>query len=235
MKNLKWLALMLPFLFTASAAAGAEWAAWPADNTPLVIAGIRQDGGSLEVMCDHKYLSVIFSEPRANWQKGQSIDVALGVDDGPNLPPWRAEAMNPSNLGLFDATQQIRVMGQAKTSFRITAAGYTRVIPATNFYGALQPVLQACGESWDHISTGTSTDAFLLLVTWFTTDQPTTNYRVAFTSSKICETARLQVINDAQRVRQEKMDQVLRSGLGQEMAALQGAAAPSVSAICVAQ
>lgn len=77
--------------------------------------------------------------------------------------------------------------------------------------------------------------AFLLLVTWLMHDQPPSNYQVTFSSPEACEAARLQVINDAQRIRQDKIDQVLRSGLPAAVAALEGAAAPSVSAVCVAQ
>jgi hypothetical protein len=77
--------------------------------------------------------------------------------------------------------------------------------------------------------------AFLLLVTWFTPGQPTTNYQVAFSSPEICEAARLKVIADAQRVRQDKIDQASRSPLGEPMVAAAEMAAPSVSAVCVAQ
>ena len=76
---------------------------------------------------------------------------------------------------------------------------------------------------------------FLLLVTWFTPGQPTTSYQVEFNAPEICEAARIKVINDAQRVRQEKIDQASRSPMGEEMAILAEQAAPSVSAVCVAQ
>ena len=233
------LAFAWPLVLVASAAAGAEWAAWVVPNSTDAAAGIiMQDDGSLAVLCgeDHKYLGVLFHEPRALWQKGQSADVVLALDDGPNLPPWRATATGPATLlVVFDATQNIRMMGQAKTFFKVTAGGYTRTIPATNFHEAVQPVLQACGESWDHLSTGTAMKAFLLLVTWFTPGQPTTNYQVVFNAPEICEAARIKVINDAQRVRQEKIEQASRSVLGQEMVIAAEMAAPSVSAVCVAQ
>jgi hypothetical protein len=76
---------------------------------------------------------------------------------------------------------------------------------------------------------------FLLLVTWLMHDQPPSNYQVAFSSLEACEAARLKVVNDAQRVRQDKIDQALRSGLDQHMAARLGVVSPSVSAVCVAQ
>ena len=71
--------------------------------------------------------------------------------------------------------------------------------------------------------------AFLLLVTWFTPGQPTTNYQVAFISSETCEAARLQVIKDAERVKQEVIQN--HSALG----IMAASTAPSVSAACVAQ
>src|SRR6266704_1979485 len=99
----------------------------------------------------------------------------------------------------------------------------------------MQPVLQACGGSWDHISTGTAMKTFVLLVTWFTPGQPSTNYQVAFNSPETCEAARLKVITDAQRVRQDKIDQASRSALREQMAILAEMKTPSVSAVCVAQ
>jgi hypothetical protein len=76
---------------------------------------------------------------------------------------------------------------------------------------------------------------FLLLVTWLMHDQPATNYQVAFSSLDACEAARAQLIKDAERVRQDRIDHALKSGLDQIMAKLQGTSSPSVSAICVAQ
>jgi hypothetical protein len=72
--------------------------------------------------------------------------------------------------------------------------------------------------------------AFLLLVTWLTYNQSPSNYQVPFSSAEACEAARLQVIKDAERIRQQQA-----AGLDQRMAALQGTALPSVSAVCVAQ
>jgi hypothetical protein len=96
----------------------------------------------------------------------------------------------------------------------------------------MQPVLQACGESWNHISTGTTMKTFLLLVTWFTPGEPTTNYQTVFNSSETCETARLQIIKDAERVSQDLSDRYRQSGAPPQIAAM---SAPRVSAVCVAQ
>jgi len=235
---MKRLAFALPLLLVTSAATGAEWSAWVIpDSTDAGASITMQDDGSSSVLCkDHKYLGVAFHEPRAPWQKGQSADVVLSLDDGPNLPPRHATATTPATLLVFDdATQIIRMMGQAKTSFKVTTGGYTRTFLATNLHEAVQPVLQACGEAWDHISTGAPMKTFLLLVTWFTPGQPTTNYQVVFNAPEICEAARVKVVNDAQRVKQEQIDQASRSPMGAEMAELARMSAPSVSAVCVAQ
>ena len=53
---------------------------------------------------------------------------------------------------------------------------------------------------------------FLLLVTWLMHDQPPSNYQVAFNSLEACEAGRLKVINDAQRMRQDKIDQARALG-----------------------
>jgi hypothetical protein len=175
---------------------------------------------------------VVFHEPGANWQKGESVDLVLRLDDGPSLPAWHAEVIDSASLGVFDA-KNVWMMGKAQRSFSISAGGYERVFPATNFHAVAQPILQACGDSLEEGHHSMKT--FLMLVTVFTPGQPTTNYQVTFSSSDSCEAARLQVINDAQRARQTKYDEALRSGVPQPMAALQATNAPSVSAVCVAQ
>jgi hypothetical protein len=73
---------------------------------------------------------------------------------------------------------------------------------------------------------------FLLLVTWFTPGQPTSSYQVTFTSEEACQAARASVMGDAERLRQETAEQGRKAGLPPQMA---GMAAPSVSAVCVAQ
>jgi hypothetical protein len=47
--------------------------------------------------------------------------------------------------------------------------------------------------------------AFLLMVTWLMHDQPPSNSQVTFSSLEACEAARLKVVNDAQRVRQDRI------------------------------
>jgi hypothetical protein len=49
-------------------------------------------------------------------------------------------------------------------------------------------------------------EAFLLLVTWLAYDQPPSHYQVPFNSNEACEAARQQLIKDAERIRQAKID-----------------------------
>ena len=44
--------------------------------------------------------------------------------------------------------------------------------------------------------------AFLLLVTWFASNQTPSHYQVQFSSNETCEAARQQLIKDAERIRQ---------------------------------
>jgi hypothetical protein len=78
-----------------------------------------------------------------------------------------------------------------------------------------------------------------LLVTWLVHDQPPSTTQVSFNSMEACETARAQVIKDAERMRQEKLERLTREaqqfGLPPEMPGLSMQSAPSVSAVCVAQ
>jgi hypothetical protein len=74
--------------------------------------------------------------------------------------------------------------------------------------------------------------SFLLMVTWLTYDQPPSNYQVPFSSSEACEAARLQVIKDAERIRQEMLARAKGNAVLQMNAVVN---APSASAVCVAQ
>ena len=44
--------------------------------------------------------------------------------------------------------------------------------------------------------------AFLLLVTWFASNQTPSHYQVQFSSNETCEAARQLLIKDAERIRQ---------------------------------
>ena len=80
--------------------------------------------------------------------------------------------------------------------------------------------------------------AFLLLVTWLSYGQPPSDYQVPFSSNEACEAARLQLIKDAERIRQsmiERATQDRQIGSNNKTALLMEAIsnAPYVSAVCV--
>ena len=47
-----------------------------------------------------------------------------------------------------DQTAAIALMGQAQKSLSISVGGYTRSFSASNFHGAVEPVLRQCGLAW---------------------------------------------------------------------------------------
>ena len=81
--------------------------------------------------------------------------------------------------------------------------------------------------------------AFLLLVTWLSSAQPPDHYQVEFSSNEACEAARLQLIKDAERIRQSMIDgataQDRQIGSNNKTALVMAAIsnAPYVSAVCV--
>jgi hypothetical protein len=83
--------------------------------------------------------------------------------------------------------------------------------------------------------------AFLLLVTWFASNQPPSHYQVQFSSNQTCEAARQQLIKDAERIgqavieRATAQDRQLGSGNKTSLLMAAIANAPHVSAVCVAE
>ena len=80
--------------------------------------------------------------------------------------------------------------------------------------------------------------AFLLLVTWLGYAQPPSHYQVEFSSNEVCETARIKLIKDAERIGQsmiERAAQDRQMGSNNKTALLMAAIsnAPYVSAVCV--
>jgi hypothetical protein len=79
--------------------------------------------------------------------------------------------------------------------------------------------------------------AFLLLVTWLGYNQPPDHYQVPFSSNEACEAARLQLIKDAERIRQlmiERANAQDRLGSNNKTSLVMAAIAnaPYVSAVC---
>lgn len=69
---------------------------------------------------------------------------------------------------------------------------------------------------------------YILLVTWISGGQPPVNYQTLFNSAEACEAARQAVLADAQRVKQQQVQE------GGQMGALL-AMQLRVSAVCAAQ
>jgi hypothetical protein len=98
-------------------------------------------------------------------------------------------------------------------------------------------------ELWNKRKIGADAEViimtFLLLVTWLAYGQPPSDYQVPFSSNEACETARLQLIKDAERIGQAMIERASaqdRQIGGNNKTALLMAAisnAPYVSAVCV--
>src|SRR5215470_14331437 len=77
-------ALLLVIVFGASPATCAEWELIPTPKEqPYLFADFKHDdGGRLIVMCskEENWISVSFAEPRAQWKKGESINLTTRSD-----------------------------------------------------------------------------------------------------------------------------------------------------------
>jgi hypothetical protein len=162
-------------LIFACWAARADWASntvqdntADADESDLdALAISEQDDASLIVTCadKSKLLAIVFYEPRANWQRGEALEVLITSDGGDyrelllngNVIGRTVVAMRGKNAAVADAdalttyadeTAAIVLMGQAQKSLSITVGGYTRSFSASNFHDAVEPVLRQCGLAW---------------------------------------------------------------------------------------
>jgi hypothetical protein len=165
---------LLALVFACSAAR-ADWASnavqdntADADESDLDALAINeQDDASLIVTCagKSKLLAIVFYEPRANWQRGEAMEVLITSDAGDyrqlllngNVIGRTVVAMRSKNAAVADAdalttyadgTAAIVLMGQAQKSLSITVGGYTRSFSASNFHDAVEPVLRQCGLAW---------------------------------------------------------------------------------------
>src|SRR5689334_3599792 len=141
-----------------SGALGAEWVTI-SDRA----AGVAEDdGATLAVTCDHQngrrtlhsdargQVSISFSEPRASWNENSEIEILIVSDDS-SRTTVRAHGISLTSTDLQfknDAKSELRVMGQAKTSFMITAGGYTRELSAIKLRETVGSVLNKCGDHW---------------------------------------------------------------------------------------
>jgi hypothetical protein len=73
---------------------------------------------------------------------------------------------------------------------------------------------------------------FVLLVTWIMSRHPPSSYQVEFDSEAACESARIKVLLDGKRLKDEFHQILVTAGRANTMFEL---AAPTVSAICSAK
>jgi hypothetical protein len=149
------VAALLVVLVPSDAICG-EWSKRPGANLAV---GIEQDGADFVVMCDQKagralhpdsrgLILNFFHDPRANWQKGQDMDV-LTVSDDSNHDNSKGIVIESTWVMIKNgATWELSVIGKAKTWFLISVSSYTRTFPAANMRKAVEPVLGACGDHW---------------------------------------------------------------------------------------
>jgi hypothetical protein len=160
-------------LVFACSAARAGWASYTlhgntadaAESDVDALALIEQDNASLIVTCVGKSPAIVFHEPRANWHRGEAMEVLITSDAGDyrRLPlngnvigrtvvtvPGKSVAVADADAFTTYAgeTAGIVLMGQAQKSISISVGGYTRSFPASNFHDAVEPVLRQCGLAW---------------------------------------------------------------------------------------
>jgi hypothetical protein len=68
---------------------------------------------------------------------------------------------------------------------------------------------------------------FVLLVTWFVSNQPPSSYQTIFNSAEACEAARNAVLAEGRRINAERE--------GQPLGPVLALSTPTVTAVCAAQ
>jgi hypothetical protein len=203
-------------------------------------------------------MTIFILEPRAKWKQGAEMEVTFRSDD----PSVAADiAHGTADAETVVAIKQspvvdIWTMGQSKSLFTVSVGGFSQTFSAANIRNATEPVLRACGDSWgDGPSLNGPKEAaaqapaaetdkglhgaavtYILMVTWFTSNRPPNSYQVAFSSANACEAAKQQVMADAERLKQTKIEQARQlPNFGVEMGTVAGLSAATVSAVCAAQ
>jgi hypothetical protein len=130
----------------------ADWGPVPTSNQSLVVAGYtHDDGGSLRVLCDtdERLIRIIHTEPRARWKKGDTVNETTMDDDGIGTTSKYGKALSDTAMiVLNESSFDLLRMGQAKRFFTVTIGSYARIYPVANFKRTTEPVLRACGDSW---------------------------------------------------------------------------------------
>ena len=162
------------------------WGPWSLPNFPSLIGTqFLHDDGGLTIMCDRtKHLiSYILTEPRANWQKNSTIEIKVRADDGTETGPTHGHVLKADALAVLE--NRLLIFTQ-----------WVKPRPGLQWVMACMPassLSQISERRWNRCCrhaaiTGSGLKAFLLLVTWFTPGQPTTNYQAVFGSPETCET-----------------------------------------------
>lgn len=134
----------------ATEALCADWA--PVQTPNLVgVQYVHDDGGALIVVCDSrgKLIRILHTEPRANWTEGDTVNTTTTDDAGISTTSKYGKAI--SRIAIIvenESTFDLFRMGQAKRFFTVSIGNYARIYPATGFKRATEPVLRACGDSW---------------------------------------------------------------------------------------
>jgi hypothetical protein len=129
------------------------WGPWSAPKFPSLVGAqfVHDDKGALTIICNTSthLLSYILTDPRANWQKDTTRDVKVRADDGTETGPSHGHVLKADTLTVLEeSTFDIHTMGKATTWFAIGDGVYARIFLAANFRKSMEPVLQACGDSW---------------------------------------------------------------------------------------
>lgn len=144
-------ALVLMFGLPASNAFAVDWVAWPGPSPLVGVGYTHDDGGALIVICDtsKKLMSFALKEPRASWQKGDTMKVQTRADDGTQMQPSTGQVIGPQEIIVGEElTWDLSVMGKGTQFFFTGVGGYARVWPVSNFKEATAPVLAACDDHW---------------------------------------------------------------------------------------
>jgi len=125
---------------------------WDEAQTAGNFAGARyrhDDGGSLLVVCDtsNKRIRIMLKEPRANWKEGDAVGVITKNDKGDGNNTSKGQAV--SSTVVLAQANDLWTMSNARRFFMVSAGNYARIYPAAGFKSATEPVLRACGDTWE--------------------------------------------------------------------------------------
>ena len=149
-RNTKILLAAFALGLPATAALCADWT--PAQRSNLIgVQYVHDDGGALIIVCDSrgKLIRIMHVEPRASWTEGDTVNETTMDDDGISTTSKYGKAISPNAMIVEnESTFDLFRMGQAKRFFTVTIGNYARIYPTANFKRASEPVLRACGDSW---------------------------------------------------------------------------------------